>query len=82
MNLGDTFIQSDLQCIQSIYFYMSMCVPSDSYLCGANAMLYQLSHRYTMNCHCIEMSRLYVKILKCLCSKKMTEFSFLSELLL
>ncbi len=27
MHLADTFIQSDLQCIQAIHFFISMCVP-------------------------------------------------------
>ncbi len=27
MHLADTFIQSDLQCIQVIHFVVSMCVP-------------------------------------------------------
>ncbi len=27
MHLADAFIQSDLQCIQAIHFFMSRCVP-------------------------------------------------------
>ncbi len=27
MHLADAFIQSDLQCIQAILFFVSMCVP-------------------------------------------------------
>ncbi len=27
MHLADAFIQSDLQCIQAIHFFISMCVP-------------------------------------------------------
>ncbi len=27
MHLADTFIQSDLQCIRAIHFFISMCVP-------------------------------------------------------
>ncbi len=27
MHLADAFIQSDLQCIQAIHFFVSMCVP-------------------------------------------------------
>ncbi len=27
IHLADAFIQSDLQCIQAIHFFMSMCVP-------------------------------------------------------
>ncbi len=27
MHLVDTFIQSDLQCIQATHFFISMCVP-------------------------------------------------------
>ncbi len=27
MHLADAFIQSDLQCIQAIHFFLSMCVP-------------------------------------------------------
>ncbi len=30
MHLGDTFIQSDLQCIQAIHFLVSTCVPCES----------------------------------------------------
>ncbi len=30
MHLVDTFIQSDLQCIQAIHFFVSMCVPWES----------------------------------------------------
>ncbi len=30
MHLADAFIQSDLQCIQVIHFFVSMCVPWES----------------------------------------------------
>ncbi len=30
MHLADAFIQSDLQCIQAIHFFVSMCVPWES----------------------------------------------------
>ncbi len=38
MHLADAFIQSDLQCIQVIQFFVSVCVPWE--LNSANAMLY------------------------------------------
>ncbi len=42
MHLADAFIQSDLQYIQVIHVYMSVCVPGNwtHDLCAANAMLY------------------------------------------
>ncbi len=30
MHLADAFIQSDLQCIQVIHLFVSMCVPRES----------------------------------------------------
>ncbi len=30
MHLADAFIQSNLQCIQAIHFFVSMCVPWES----------------------------------------------------
>ncbi len=30
MHLADAFIQSDLQCIQAIHLFVSMCVPWES----------------------------------------------------
>ncbi len=40
--LADTFIQSDLQCIQDIHFFISMCVPWElnPQPFAPNAMLY------------------------------------------
>ncbi len=44
MHLADAFIQSDLQCIQVIHSFFSMCVPWESnpqpFASAANAMLY------------------------------------------
>ncbi len=43
MHLADACIQSDLQCIQSIYFFLSVHVFTGNRthnLCAANAMLY------------------------------------------
>ncbi len=42
LHLADAFIQSDLQCIQAIHFFVSMCVfPGNRThnLCAANATL-------------------------------------------
>ncbi len=42
MHLADTFIQSDLQCIQATHFIVSMCSLGiePTTFCAANAMLY------------------------------------------
>ncbi len=42
MHLGDTFIQSDFQCIQAIHFFQYVCSLGIERmtLCAANAMLY------------------------------------------
>ncbi len=42
MHLADAFIQSDLQYIQSIHFFVSMCSLGiePTTFCTANAMLY------------------------------------------
>ncbi len=49
MHLADAFIQSDLQCIQAIQFFVSMCVPWElnpqPLRCKRNAL--PLSHRNT-----------------------------------
>ncbi len=49
MHLADTFIQSDLQCIQAIHLYCQYEFPGNRThnLCAANAMLQSLSHRNT-----------------------------------
>ncbi len=39
MHLADAFIQSDLQYIQAIHLFISMCVEPTTF-CAANAMLY------------------------------------------
>ncbi len=48
MHLADAFIQSDLQCIQAIHFFVSMCVPwelNPQPLEGTQSSL-QISHGY------------------------------------
>ncbi len=44
MHLADTFIQSDLQCIQALHFLVSMCVPWELNP-QPFALLTPLSHR-------------------------------------
>lgn len=40
LHLADTFIQSDLQCIQTIHFYQFVSGYQTHNLCNAKAMIY------------------------------------------